>query len=76
LGEVEHSVLLAMMRLDSRAYGVPIVLSWRNRPDVPSLRRPSTSRFVDSKRRVSSLPPWSPRGVRCRSIRFLRREAI
>jgi len=26
LGEVEHSVLLAMMRLDSRAYGVPIVL--------------------------------------------------
>ena len=26
MGEVEHSVLLAMMRLDSRAYGVPIVL--------------------------------------------------
>jgi len=74
LGEVEHSVLLAMMRLDSRAYGVPIVLELEKqtgRSIAPSavyvtLRRLVkrgllTSSMVPTRRALSVDPVSTPR---------------
>ena len=69
-------MLLAMMRLDSRAYGVLIVLEMEKQTGcsiAPSAVYVTLRRLEKKGLLTSSMVPT---GVRCRSIRFLRREAI
>ena len=72
LGGFEHKVLLAMMRLDSKAYSVPVVLELEKqtgRPVAPAavyvtLRRLEKRRLLTS----SMIPPEDGQGGRPRRV--------
>ena len=80
LGGFEHSVLLAMMRLDSRAYGVPIVLELEKqtgRSVAPSAVY-VTLRRLEKKGLLTScmVPAEAGQGGRARRVFEITDEAV
>ena len=80
LGEFEHRVLLAILRLGSESYSVPIVLELEGRTGKPvapaavyiALRRLETRGLVSSR----MAEPTAERGGRSKRYFRIEREAV